>query len=117
MVSCSEFTAVGVEHLDLPLLREVYLGLVAHAVVHIAREAEAGVAHLEAPLPLLGLVFILAADGSVNVQCPLVLVLLCAGSHRYQERSRHKEESSHCVVGLILVQRSFKVVTLPLQKF
>ena len=58
---------IGVEHLDRTLVREVDLRLVGHRRQQIARKAEAGVPHLEAPLADFGLVFELAAHGPVDL--------------------------------------------------
>ena len=56
----------GILHFDFPFLREVNLGLVLGVAGHVAREAEACVAYLEAAGVDLGLVLVLAADGAVD---------------------------------------------------
>ena len=81
-------TCIGIKHLDLSLIAEVNLCLVAHLLGHISRHTDTGCAHLEASLSLFGLVFILRADGAVNFRHSVyflffaIIILLCLGCHR-----------------------------------
>ena len=61
-----EDAGIGVEHLDLSFVREVYFRLVGHNGQDVARQADACVAHLEAAGSHARLVFVLGTDGSVH---------------------------------------------------
>ena len=58
-------TRIGIEHLDVALIGEVKLSLVAHSIHHLSQDTDAGVAHLKSAFALLGLVFILGPHRSV----------------------------------------------------
>jgi hypothetical protein len=61
-----EDAGIGVEHLDLSLVRQIYFGFIGHAGQDVARQADAGVAYLEASGIHARLIFVFGADGSVH---------------------------------------------------
>ena len=63
-----EKAGIGIQHLDLPFVREVDLGLVGNGGQYIAGEADAGIADFEASGTHSGLILIFGTDGSVNLR-------------------------------------------------
>lgn len=57
---------VGIQHLDLAFVGEVYLGFVGYAGQYVARHADAGIAYFETSCTHGGLIFVFGADGSVD---------------------------------------------------
>ena len=63
---CREKPGVGIQHLDLAFVGEVYLGFVGYAGQYVARHADAGIAYFETSCTHGGLIFVFGADGSVD---------------------------------------------------
>ena len=94
----------GILHFDFPFLREVNLGLVLGIAGHVAREAEACVAYLEAAGVDLGLVLVLAADGAVDfgqvfLDFPERCAVGCVPSPGEEGGGEQCERSFHAGIG------------------